>query len=270
MEILFMYDEKYDVYLPIEEIWKDIEGFEGYYQVSNYGSVKSLSRIVTWVTASGREGHKVIKERLLKPKVDKDGYYEYVLSFEGKRTYRRAHRLVALHFIPTPDNYEELVIDHKDANKKNNIPSNLQWVTSEQNTIKYYSEEFGKDKTLSSLSKQEWLQVGELYNQGVAYSDICDMMSLTVESPDTIWSVLSGGRLSSVTGFKPGDFKKRPHPVQKLSEIEVLEILHERLHLNRPLKVLSRKYGIAESMISRFCSGTRRPEILQKYREKRQ
>ena len=95
------------------EIWKDIKGFEGKYQVSNYGNVKSLNY--------NRTG----KERLLKQNIDKYSYHNIHLYSYGKDKRFLIHRIVAEAFIPNPDNLP--YVNHKDENKKNNCADNLEW-----------------------------------------------------------------------------------------------------------------------------------------------
>lgn len=259
-----MYDEKFKIVLPQPLIWKDVKGFVGAYKVSNYGSVKSLPRTVSWVTKTGKNGKRCVPERILSPKTDKDGYFEYVLSIDGERTYKRGHRIVAEAFNPN-SNSMELVIDHINANKKCNFSWNLQWITSEENTIKYYAEEFGKEKTLSKVTHDEWKEIGILYNKGTTYKDIVKIMNLTVENPDSIFDVISGRRLSSVSGFKKGDFELRPQVGQKVTDEQVFEMIYERKVNKIPLKELRNRYGIADSMISRFCSGIKRPHLLERF-----
>lgn len=260
-----MYDEENEVFLPQPEIWKAIKGFEGSYEVSNYGRVRSLDRTITFVR-NGALSSRVIKACIRKPKVDKDGYYEYCLTVNSEKTYIRGHRLVAQAFVPNPNKLP--LVDHKNNIHNCNVAWNLQWLTNAQNIIKYYAvDDDSKQKPLSALTKDEWLVVGELYNSGMLYEDIFKTLEIDAEKPETIWAVLCGKRLSSVTGFKRGDFKKRNHPVQKLSDAQVLNILKERLIDKKSLKELSKKYNIAESMISRFTKGTRRPEMLIKFKE---
>lgn len=108
------------------EQWKDIEGYEGLYQVSNLGNVKSLNR------TSIKEGRDYrVKEKILKTFLCSSGYPTVVLSNNGKKETLMVHRLVALHFIPNPHKYEQ--INHKDENKNNNNVDNLEWCTAEYN-----------------------------------------------------------------------------------------------------------------------------------------
>jgi hypothetical protein len=107
----------------MEEIWKDIEDYEGMYQVSNLGNVKSLPRKRT-----------IKKERLLKPAINNKGYKMIVLCKKSKPKMFLVHRLVATAFIPNPNNYPQ--VNHKDSNPLNNCVNNLEWCTQQEN-IKY-------------------------------------------------------------------------------------------------------------------------------------
>lgn len=109
------------------EVWKDIEGYEGLYQVSNKGRVKSLERTV-W---TGRGYYQTLPERILKPCKDSRGYLYVNLCKEGKRKTCRIHRLVAQAFIDNPDNLPE--VNHIDEDKENNAIENLEWCTSKDN-----------------------------------------------------------------------------------------------------------------------------------------
>lgn len=118
------------------EIWKDIKGFEGLYQVSNLGRVKSLDVIQNLKHSSGTEYTRFKKGRILRP--EQSGrvapYVIYYLKKDGKRHFGKAHRLVAKAFIPNPENKK--VVNHLDCNPKNNNVSNLEWATHSEN-IKY-------------------------------------------------------------------------------------------------------------------------------------
>lgn len=103
----------------MEEIWKDIQGYEGLYQISNLGRVKSLNYNHTR------------KERILKPIKNLNGYLQVNLSKKGKNIYS-IHRLVAQAFIPNEDLFKT-EINHKDENKINNNVNNLEWVDHKSN-----------------------------------------------------------------------------------------------------------------------------------------
>lgn len=108
----------------MEEIWKDIEGFEGY-QVSNMGRVKSLKRLVHRSTTN-----MIIQDRVLKPSVNM-GYHYVCLQKNKKSHFKAVHRLVGKAFIPNP--LELPCINHMDENPSNNLVTNLEWCTSSYN-----------------------------------------------------------------------------------------------------------------------------------------
>jgi len=112
--------------LPNEE-WRVVVGWEGLYQVSNLGRVKSLPR------PRNAKHPYITKERILRPrKVGKDReYLSVALCYEGRYKQEKVHRLVARAFIPNPHGYKE--INHKDENKGNNISSNLEWCSRSYN-----------------------------------------------------------------------------------------------------------------------------------------
>lgn len=103
------------------EVWKDVIGYEGFYQVSNKGNVKSLSWRNTGTV------------RNLTPKVTNRGYSHVHLYSDGIPKSHTIHRLVALHFIKNPLNYP--VINHKDENPSNNHAENLEWCDQSYNTL---------------------------------------------------------------------------------------------------------------------------------------
>jgi len=114
-----------------EEIWKDIVNYEGLYQISNYGNVRSLNRI-TEVKRGNQSYTCSYKGRLIKPKLSTDGYCFVNSCKKGKQKPLYYHRLVAEHFI---ENHREVTsVNHIDGNKLNNHYSNLEWCTSQENT----------------------------------------------------------------------------------------------------------------------------------------
>lgn len=111
----------------MEEVWKDIKGYEGIYQVSNIGRIRSLDRINIYKNGTKRFEKGKVKA-LVKNKL---GYVQIILNKENKKSSRRVHRLVAQAFIENPNKYEE--INHIDGNKLNNNVTNLEWCNRKQN-----------------------------------------------------------------------------------------------------------------------------------------
>ena len=106
-----------------KEIWRDVKGYEGLYQVSSDGRVKSLGR-------KDRFG-RVIKERILEPAVTHNGYLRVGLHVDGKRKMLRVHRLVCEAFHENPDNKSE--VNHINEDKTDNRACNLEWSTRTEN-----------------------------------------------------------------------------------------------------------------------------------------
>lgn len=111
----------------MQEIWKDIEGFEGLYQVSNLGRVKALKR--SFVIGNG--GIVKHEENILKERKYKSGYCYVGLYKNGKEKKFKIHRLVAQAFIPNPENKPE--IDHVNTVRDDNRVENLRWCTRKEN-----------------------------------------------------------------------------------------------------------------------------------------
>lgn len=110
----------------MKEVWKDIAGYEGYYQVSNLGKVRSLDREVEYPTYT-----RYFYGKVLKPHKKRNGYLELTLRQQKKHTQALVHRLVAIAFIPNPNNLP--CVNHKDENKENNCVENLEWCTEAYN-----------------------------------------------------------------------------------------------------------------------------------------
>lgn len=165
------------------EEWRDIQGFEGVYQVSNLGRVKRVSRVDTYTRS---DTHKVcerrVADKILKPAVTQD-YYEVNLVRGDSSQYRRVHRIVAEAFIPNPFNLPQ--INHIDGNKENNEVSNLEWCTSRENVA--HASQTGLRKSprkgvYRSPVKIKCIETGQVFSNkklaadelGLSYSYLCD------------------------------------------------------------------------------------------------
>ena len=132
-----------------QEIWKDIQGFEGMYQVSNLGSIRSIIKkpFLAMVLAK-----------------DKTGYLSVQFSVKGKKYRHRVHRLVALSFI---DNvYGSPVINHKDGDKRNNRVNNLEWTTYRDNAVhamRIGLSPKGEKSSLSKLKEKDVIDIRRMW-----------------------------------------------------------------------------------------------------------
>jgi len=114
------------------EEWKDVSGYEGFYQISNFGRVKSLPRVVYQKTNNNKPYS--VKGGILKAGKNIWGYKQASFVIEGSKVYKPTiHRLVATNFIPNPNNLPD--INHIDEDKSNNHYSNLEWCTERANTV---------------------------------------------------------------------------------------------------------------------------------------
>ena len=135
------------------EEWRDIKGYEGYYQISNMGRVKSLERTVR----CGR-GYKTIPEKIRKGKDNSYGYLQVGLSKDGRKKWYRINRLVAQAFLENPDNLPE--VNHKNEDKTDNRVENLEWCSrSYNNRYNDKAKKAGKklSKPVFSVDKESGL-----------------------------------------------------------------------------------------------------------------
>jgi len=138
------------------EIWKDVAGYEGYYQVSNWGRVKSLER---WVPHK-RRGKDFVRERILKQWINR--YCFVVLSLNGKQTSKTVHRLVAEAFIPNPENKPEVNHKGKVPDKTDNRVWMLEWATKKENTdhaLENNLKPKGQNHGIAKLTEKQVLEI---------------------------------------------------------------------------------------------------------------
>ena len=150
------------------EVWKDIEGYEGKYSVSNYGRVRSLDRYAERADGTTQW----VKGRILKATV-RNKYMRVILAGYGKHNHQSVHSLVAKTFLPNPFNKE--YVNHIDGDKFNNHVSNLEWVTPLENSRDasekgYYRSGLTHDQ--SKLSVGEVNEILDLYKYGFYQSEI--------------------------------------------------------------------------------------------------
>ena len=152
------------------EIWKPISGYEGFYEVSNLGRIRSLERIVE--CSDGRK--RKIKDRTLKGSSYSGGYSGVTLHKDGCAKFVNIHRIVAEAFVPNPLEKEE--VNHKDENPSNNHASNLEWVTHKEN-INYSTRTERARKAIVEAQGRAVRQLsrdGELVAEYESLSEACN------------------------------------------------------------------------------------------------
>lgn len=141
----------------MEEIWKDIKGYEGLYQVSNLGRVRSLDHYRENGTSEYIQKGRVLKQATIK----RNGYCYVTLSKKGKLRKFRVHRLVAIAFIPNTEN--KPYINHLNAIRADNRVQNLEWCTQSENVK--YSYNIGNSKSpaywKNKGDKMKWINEGK-------------------------------------------------------------------------------------------------------------
>lgn len=144
--------------IGLNEEWKDIKSYEGLYQISNLGRVKSLDKKIFQKNKYGKFQIVPYKGQILKVQKQKNGYLIIDLHKNNKIKKKLVHRLVAEAFIPNPNN--DLYINHKDNNPQNNKVDNLEWCTQKYN-IKY-AYNLGNKKPPHMRSVQQVKDNGEI------------------------------------------------------------------------------------------------------------
>jgi hypothetical protein len=170
------------------EQWKSIIGYEGIYEVSDQGQVKSLAK--KWVS-----GHKTIRikeDTILKFGKSFDGYLRVNLSNNRKKLTIGVSRLVAIAFIPNPENKPE--VNHKDGNKLNNHISNLEWVTHLENMRHCWNTglqkgSIGNKNPRTKITDEQVLEIMKEYENGKTKTELSKKYNVTKQCIGYVISV---------------------------------------------------------------------------------
>jgi len=149
------------------EQYKDIKGYEGIYKISNFGNVLSV----------------LSNNKILKPRDNGYGYKSVCLTKDKKPRYYKIHRLVALNFIPNPENKKE--VNHINGVKSDNTINNLQWVTPSEN-VNHSMINVLQGNLILSLNKSKCIK--SLYQKGISKNQLCNLFNC---SNTTMWNVLN-------------------------------------------------------------------------------
>lgn len=149
----------------MEEVWKDVVGYEGYYMVSNLGRIKSM-----------RFRH-IKREKIMNASIRPDGYMSVGLSKDGVTKTRTVHRLVATAFLENPNNLE--MINHKDENRSNNAVDNLEWCTRGYNQL--YSLKLHPERKFGENFKKNGKHTSPRTVKGVAHTRVEPIIQKTLD-----------------------------------------------------------------------------------------
>ena len=172
-------------YIMDNEVWKDVKGYEGYYQVSNLGNVRSLDRTILCKNGSKR----FTTGKILKPQKDYQGYLRVCLNVCGKFKTYRVHRLVALNFLDEKENKDQ--INHVNGVKDDNRLANLEWVTGSENIKHAIKTGLMKDSYIdrsnkgilnpnSKLDAEDVKKIRQLRKEGYKLKELSDIFKVSV------------------------------------------------------------------------------------------
>ena len=149
--------------IPAVETWRPVKGFEGLYEVSSLARVRSLDRQITKQHNTGTYYLYNVRGKMMNPEKAANGYLVVKIYKEGKTYHKLVHRLVAEAFVPNPDNLPE--VNHKDEDKTNNLPSNLEWCDHK------YNLNYGTVKQKISSKNGKPIEQLTMAGQHVAFFD---------------------------------------------------------------------------------------------------
>lgn len=168
------------------EIFKDIIGYDGFYQVSNFGRIKSLEREIP--ARKGQFKPIFISQKILENVKNSEGYLQVTLCKYKVKENITVHRLVAISFIPNPEN--KPFVNHLDGDKTNDFDWNLEWSTSQENCLHAHKTGLqisysGESCNLSKLTEKEVLEIRSLYKK-LSEEDIAFKFNVTASTINRI------------------------------------------------------------------------------------
>ena len=181
-----------------KEIWKDVAGYEGYYKVSINGVVKAYDRIVK----SSFNATRVVKGVVMKHHISNAGYYYVCLSKDRKTTHCFIHRLIAVAFIPNPENKK--TVNHINSNRLDYNISNLEWATQSENIIHGFRYGFIKNNMTGRFGKDNphSKSVVQLTMNGEFIKEFDSITSAQNETGCSNVSMVCNNKRKSCNGYK--------------------------------------------------------------------
>jgi transposase len=223
----------------VNEEWRDISGYEGYYQVSNLGRVRSCDRVV-----KTERGDRAIKMRLMKPNLHRRGYYRIDLQKASVRITCFVHRLVAIAFLPIQDGRDQ--VNHKNGIKTDNCVDNLEWCNQHENmrhAVEYGLKPsmVGENAVNSLLTESQVLEIRELRANGTKLRIIAEMYGVSLSAIAMVVYCYNWAHL-------PSAVPEKRHS-SCLEEAQVLEIRRLRLE-GLKFKEIAKMFGVSQGAIT--------------------
>lgn len=245
------------------EIWKTIAGYEGFYDVSSHGRVRSHDRVVVTVNGITQRRKGVIMRPALRA-----GYPFVLLQVKNKIQQVHVHRLVASAFCEKPEECD--VVNHIDGDKTNNNSENLEWTTHRGNARHAIDTGLREIKTgeRAACSKLTQIEVDEIRRKlagGQTGASIAREYGVHVMTISNIRNGKSWSKdgdpmidqcMATASTSRPGE----SHPMSKLKEKDVIEII-QRIKAGEPLTQIAASYGVTSANIGRIKSGKTWPNI---------
>lgn len=228
-----------------KEIWKDIEGYEGLYQVSNLGKVRSL--VSHW-------GNKLLVPRIKKAALNSKGYERVGLSKNKRMIQIFVHRLVAIAFIPNPEN--KPCVNHIDGNHRNNCADNLEWCMQKENIKHAFDTKLAPSGTERKYVKLTKEQVECIRKEYVPHSKNFSISQLSKKydvSNDLIYAIVHNKIYKDVKNFDivNNEIVDKYDTTKRFTKELIEKIRNEYIYGSKTSgqRALAHKYNVSQATI---------------------
>ncbi len=236
----------------MNEIWKDIPDYEGCYQVSDLGRVRSLDRVI-----QTRRGSRSLRGRVLRPASSKSRYLTVTLSMDGNCKTVYVHQIVMHTFIgPVPETMEAC---HGDGDLNNNYLTNLRYDTHINNQLdrrKHGTNQPGEFNANAKLTNKQVMQIVERYHSGETQTVVAKSLRV---SRSLVSNIITGRNWSEITGIQ---YDTGIRYNRKLTFDQASNILDRHKQGERQID-LAREFSISKSIVYRLVRGITWKELHQ-------